>query len=79
MSKLIKLPDGPYIKADKIVSIGEVWKEDHIDTWHYSICYYNINNDETFHVVNLNKTFVTTEDKAREKQKQFVDRLNEYL
>ena len=77
MAKLIHLPNGKYIKADAIISVGEVWEE--YGQWFYSICYNDNYGEVAFHTVKLNETFVKTEEKALAKQKSFVEMVNENL
>jgi hypothetical protein len=54
MNKLIKLPDGPYIRADQIIQISEPFQD--MRQWCYSIGYKSeINdNDVIYHVVRFN-------------------------
>lgn len=78
MAKLIKLPDGKYIKADKIISVGEVWTcED--NKWFYTICHLDNYETVAFHTVKLHETFMKTEEKALAKQRSFVEVVNENL
>lgn len=77
MAKLINLPNGIYIKADKIISVGEAWNSN--DAWHYSICHLDAHGNVTFHTVDLHATFVNNEDKANSRRKDFVSMVNENL
>jgi hypothetical protein len=80
MAKLIKLPGGKYVKADAVISVGELWKEDHIDEWGYSICYLDNDGVKTFHVVKLAKNgFICNGERALAKQGNFVSNVNDNL
>ena len=77
MSKLIQLTDGPYIEASKITKIGQPWEDGrYVDSWAYTISYLDEDNIQ-FHVVYCNKTFVKTEEAAKEAVKRFVSYVNE--
>lgn len=78
MSKLIQLPDGPYIEASKITKIGQPWEDlrNHITSWVYTIGYLEGDTIQ-FHVALCNKTFVKTEEAAKEAVKRFVSYVNE--
>lgn len=77
MSKLIQLPDGPYIEASKITKIGQPWEDDrHINSWAYTISYLDGDTIQ-FHVAACNKTFVKNEESAQNAIKRFVSYVNE--
>lgn len=77
MAKLIHLPNGKYIKADKIISVGEVWED--CGQWFFSVCHLDNYDTVAFHTVKLHETFVTTEEKALARQQSFVAMVNENL
>ena len=77
MSKLVKLPNGPYIKADSIEKVGEVW--DSMGKWNYSISYRNQEGALSFHTVELNPDFIKEKADALCKQDLFVNKVNESL
>ena len=79
MARLIKLPGGKYVKADAIVSVGELWKEDHVDEWGYSVCYLDNDGNSAFHGVRIKQLGIPTEAKALDKQGYFVDTVNDNL
>jgi hypothetical protein len=80
MSKLVKLPDGDWVRSSDILKIGKPYFNENIDCWQCSIAYKNTPyQDVTFHVFNLNKKFVRTEDKAIDWVNRYIDRFNEAL
>lgn len=77
MSKLIKLPNGPYIEASKITKIGEPWEVNrHIYQWAYSVAYLE-ENEIRHHTVLCNGTFVKCEESAKNSIDRFVSYVNE--
>jgi hypothetical protein len=76
-SKLIRLPNGPYIRTENIVSIGEPW--DIHGEWFYSICYVRADGEKDYYKVTLSPTFVKTEERAQDFIDSFVLRLNNLL
>lgn len=75
-SKLIKLPDGPYIRVETIVSVGEPW--DIRDEWFYTISYLN-DGVRDYHKVTLSPTFIKTKERAQVSVDSFAERLNNLL
>ena len=75
MNKLIKLPDGPYIRANQIIQIGEPFQD--MGQWCYSIGYKSeIHNDVVLsHLVRFS-VILQNEERAFEKVRLFVDRIN---
>lgn len=79
MSKLIQLPNGPYIEASKIIKIGQPWEDNpHINSWACTISYLDGDTIQ-FHVAFCNKTVVKNEESAKESVKRFVSYVNENL
>ena len=73
MSKLIKLPNGPYIDASSIIRISEP-VEDH-GSWCYTVWY---GEPRSNHTVWMNATFVKSQDKAEDHLQRFVDGVNSH-
>jgi len=76
MAKLISLPNGKYIKADTITSVGELWCD--CGVWKYTISHVEYEALH-YHTVNLPETFVKTEIQAFTKQREFVEAVNNNL
>lgn len=72
MSKLIKLPDGPYVEAASITMISEPVYNG-VDHWVYIV--YHGNNS---HVVDMNATFVKSQKDANEHLQRMVDQINKH-
>ena len=77
MSKLIRLPDGHYIRTESILSVGEPWESN--DEQFYTIYYIRGEGDRDFYKVTLSPTFFKTKERAQEAVDKFVDRLNNLL
>lgn len=76
MSKFIQLADGPAIPASSIIKITG---PNYIEDWSYVVSYKLRGQRTEYHIVHLSKTFVSTEDKAYDKMKSFIERLNDLL
>ena len=79
MAKLIKLPDGPYIKADAVTSVGDVWENEYVSGWNYNVYYNNHLDEPNCYTVRLNEKFVKDEDKAKDWQSRFIETVNNNL
>ena len=77
MNKLIKLPNGPYIRANQIVQIGEPFQDQETQKWNYSIAYNCALNDTIrFHTATLS-VIINNVDSVRERIERFVNKINE--
>ena len=79
MSKLIKLPDGPYIKADSVVSVGKILNNPMSDSLFYKI-YYNdyISRMVLSHIVSFDMVNMT-KDLVESHRTSFVEMVNDNL
>lgn len=75
MNKLIKLPDGPYIRSNQIIRISEPFQD--MGQWCYSISYKSerYSDDVEYHVVRFS-VIMQREMLASSMIESFVKRIN---
>lgn len=72
---MIKLPNGPYIRVNKIIQVNEPWNNG--KNWHYCVDYFcDLDNTIKRHIVNLS-SIIDNESRALEWVVQFVNKINE--